>query len=77
MAPIQKRRRLNAPLSKDRSVGDHTVMKGSRITSLEALPWQDVPFPETFQDAEGFFGLEEISDVDVVRDSGKIEYKVH
>ena len=43
---------------------------------LEDLPWQEVPFPETFEDAEGFFGLEEISDVEVVKDSSGIKYKV-
>ena len=45
---------------------------------LERLPWKEVPFPERFEDAEGFFGLEEISDVEVTKDEegGKISYKV-
>ena len=48
------------------------------ITSLDALPWAPVSLPVGFADAEGFYGLEEISDVEVVKDSkaGKLEYRV-
>ncbi len=47
-------------------------------TSLAALPWTAVPLPDRFDDAEGFFDLEEIEDVEVVRDAklGKLEYRV-
>ena len=51
----------------------------TRPVSLDSLPWQEVAFPESgFEDAEGFFGLEEISDVEVVKDIklGKVEYRV-
>ncbi|OAP65250.1 hypothetical protein AYL99_01222 [Fonsecaea erecta] len=34
----------------------------------DALKWKTVPLPTRLEDAEGFFGLEEIDDVDVVRD---------
>ena len=49
---------------------------GSR--SLDALPWNEVALPDRLDDAEGFFGLEEVSDVEVVRDPnlGKVEYRV-
>ncbi|KAI9682415.1 MAG: ATP-dependent RNA helicase [Caeruleum heppii] len=46
--------------------------------SLDALEWKEVALPDRFDDAEGFFGLEEIDDVDVVRDAqgGTVEYKL-
>ena len=50
----------------------------SKVVALNTLPWNEVVFPERFDDAEGFFGLEEISDVEIVRDKklGKVEYRV-
>ena len=46
--------------------------------SLDALARRDVDLPDRLDDAEGFFGLEEIDDVDVIRDlgCGRVEYKV-
>ena len=53
--------------------------KEIRNRSIEQLPWKEVPFPERFDDAEGFFGLEEISDVEVERDesSKQVRYKLN
>lgn len=42
--------------------------------AADALPWNEVEMPEMFDDAEGFFGLEEIDDVDVVRDGNKVQF---
>lgn len=49
-----------------------------KIMSLDALPWAPVSLPLGFGDAEGFYGLEEISDVEVVKGSkaGKLECRV-
>lgn len=49
-----------------------------KVMTLDALPWAEVSLPEGFGDGEGFFGLEEISDVELVRDSkiGKLECRV-
>ena len=46
--------------------------------TLDALPWTAVSLPGRLEDAEGFFGLEEISDVELVRDAkiGKLECRV-
>ena len=47
---------------------------GKRIKSTvgpDALRWKQVAITEKLEDAEGFFGLEEIEDVDVVREEGK------
>ena len=37
------------------------------FVNLDQLNWQAVSLPDRFDDAEGFFGLEEIDDVDVIR----------
>ena len=86
MAPIVKKRaRLEVNSgSRKRQKNGKEVNKGlqessTRPVSLDSLPWQEVAFPENgFEDAEGFFGLEEISDVKIVKDTklGKVEYRV-
>lgn len=47
-------------------------------TCVEALPWTSVPVPDDLGDAEGFYGLEELSNVEIVRDehAGRIEFRV-
>ena len=44
--------------------------------NVDHLPWQEVDVPERLEDAEGFFGLEEIDGVDVRRndDDDEVEY---
>ncbi|KAF2482386.1 P-loop containing nucleoside triphosphate hydrolase protein [Neohortaea acidophila] len=41
---------------------------------LEHLPWKTVSMPDHLEDYEGFFGLEEIEDVEVVKEDGKISF---
>ena len=85
MAPIEKKRQSNDLHGQSRKKRKYEARNGgesargtiSQAVSLEKAAWHEVPFPETFEDAEGFFGLEEVSDVEVVRDSGNIEYRVH
>ena len=59
----------------------------SKPVSIEELRWSAVPLPDRFEDAEGFFGLEEIEGVEVIRvgtggggeagrEGGKVQYKV-
>lgn len=82
MAQIERKRRRKdtqfEPKKKLRSepYGGGNPATARAAVTLETLPWHEVPVPEHFEDAEGFFGLEEISDVDVVKDSGRVEYKV-
>ncbi|KAL2016922.1 hypothetical protein VTK56DRAFT_2839 [Thermocarpiscus australiensis] len=45
-----------------------------RVTSVDALPWKSVDVPEMFDDAEGFYGLEEVEGVDVVRDGETVKF---
>ncbi|KAK2777562.1 ATP-dependent RNA helicase [Emmonsiellopsis sp. PD_33] len=42
---------------------------------VEDLDWKEVALPDRLDDAEGFFGLEEIEGVDIVRPTGKGEVK--
>ena len=52
--------------------------KSPKPAGVNALPWKEVPLPDNLDDAQGFFGLEEISDVELVRDEklGRVEYRV-
>ncbi|KAJ5273757.1 ATP-dependent RNA helicase mak5 [Penicillium angulare] len=43
------------------------------MVSIDELNWKEVAMPDRMADAEGFFGLEEIDDVEVVRPNGKGE----
>lgn len=45
---------------------------------IDDLNWKEVALPDRMEDAEGFFGLEEIDGVDIVRKSGvgEVQFKV-
>ncbi|KAJ5716223.1 ATP-dependent RNA helicase mak5 [Penicillium malachiteum] len=47
------------------------------LVSVDDLNWKEVAMPDRMTDAEGFFGLEEIDDVDIIRTegSGEIQFK--
>jgi hypothetical protein len=47
---------------------------GKRVTRVDSLAWQSVDVPEMFDDAEGFFGLEEVEGVDVVREGDVVKF---
>ena len=70
----RKRARIQAPNTKSKKLPS----PHARPISLDQLAWKEVALPDRFEDAEGFFGLEEIEDVEVVRDpgSGKVQYLV-
>jgi len=82
MAPIEKKRlrvrEAHQEPRKKRRTGGEKETKIDTTYSVDALPWNEVALPHKLDDAEGFFGLEEISDVEIVRESkaGKVEYKV-
>ena len=84
MVPIQKKRHrdLTSFRAKKRQRinsknGDSEEKLKDRLVGLDELPWNQVAV-DRLEDAEGFFGLEELSDVDVVKNPtlGKVEYKV-
>lgn len=86
MSPINKKRRIadgnhkSGKRLRSDSKDATSAQSGAKktLTSLDTLPWTQVPIPDRFEDAEGFFGLEEIEDVEVVRYEklGKLEYRV-
>jgi len=81
MAPIVKKRSRDEislkSRKRQRSNQKHDAPTVKDAVDLDKLKWNAVDFPQNFEDAEGFFGLEEISDVDVVKDpqAGRVEYK--
>ena len=84
MAPIEKKRRrdLDSFKAKKRQRIDPEKIESQEgpeggAIGVDKLPWNQAAV-DRLEDAEGFFGLEELSDVDVVRDPtlGKVEYKV-
>lgn len=72
-----KRRRLDLPHGSKKRQRKETN-GGFMPIRLDALPWTHVKLPDRLDDAEGFFGLEEISDVEVIKDQklGRVEYRV-
>lgn len=42
--------------------------------ALDALPWNEVEMPDMFEDAEGFFGLDEVDNVEVIRDGNQVKF---
>ena len=47
---------------------------GRRVTSVDSLAWKTVDVPEMFDDAEGFYGLEEVEGVEIVRDGDTVKF---
>ncbi|KAL8744523.1 MAG: hypothetical protein Q9190_003241 [Brigantiaea leucoxantha] len=68
----RKRQKLNSNFKAS------TPVKKRAVAPFESLPWNSVPLPDTLEDAEGFFGLEEVSDVEVTRDkeTGKVNFRI-
>ncbi|KAK3333737.1 DEAD-domain-containing protein [Cercophora scortea] len=50
------------------------AVEKKRPVSVDALQWKTVDVPEMFDDAEGFFGLEEIEGVEIVREGDKVKF---
>lgn len=50
----------------------------TRSLGIDDLDWKEVQLPDRLEDAGGFFGLEEIDGVDIVRAKGhgEIKFKV-
>ena len=70
----RKRQRINLP--QDALATQQALDKG--VSPLDELGWKTVALPDRLDDAEGFFGLEEIEGVEVTKneESGRIGYRV-
>ncbi|KAH8903435.1 ATP-dependent RNA helicase MAK5 [Coniochaeta sp. PMI_546] len=62
-----------APL-KRRKTQQPQQIKGKRPVAVDKLRWKTVDVPEMFDDAEGFYGLEEVEGVDVVRQGDTVSF---
>ncbi|KAI0477218.1 ATP-dependent RNA helicase MAK5 [Xylariaceae sp. FL0804] len=50
--------------------------KSRRSVRGDSLPWRKAVLPDMYNDAEGFYGLEEVDDVEVVRhDDNSLEFR--
>ena len=70
----RKRIKLDTPISAPIPAPRSTQPGG--FSRLDELEWKEVVLPDRLDDYEGFYGLEELSDIEVVKDeSGKTSYK--
>lgn len=84
MVDNQKKRKLPAALSgasaknngkRRKASGNQKVAaKPKRVVEASSLAWKSVDLPEMFNDAEGFFGLEEVTGVEVVRNGNTVKF---
>ncbi|KUI69294.1 ATP-dependent RNA helicase MAK5 [Cytospora mali] len=83
MVANQKKRKLpaasaNAPARSNKkrkpSAPSKAAAKPKRVVEASSLAWQSVDLPEMFNDAEGFFGLEEVTGVEVVREGNTVKF---
>lgn len=74
----KKRKRADDPGKRVESTGANSKRQksnaGKRVTSIDSLAWKTVDVPEMFDDAEGFYGLEEVEGVDIVRDGETVKF---
>lgn len=75
MATESKKRPISAPNASQKSKKRQKVEPPAKTQTVEkrsvaqdALPWNEVKLPDMFDDAEGFFGLEEVEGVEVIKE---------
>lgn len=66
------KKRRKAPTTK--KAGPKAAAKPKKVLDANSLQWKTVDIPEMFDDAEGFFGLEEVTGVEVVRNGNTIKF---
>ncbi|MCJ1282383.1 ATP-dependent RNA helicase [Xylographa opegraphella] len=76
--PLEKAAQLSKKRRRTETKPTEEVKPLHGVVSIDQLKWNEVTLPDRFDDAEGFFGLEEIEDVEVVKDVGSnsIVYKL-
>ncbi|KAL1621966.1 ATP-dependent RNA helicase [Neofusicoccum ribis] len=72
----RKRQRLDADADSDNTKGSAAKStRPGKTVRLENLAWEEVEMPDRLDDFEGFYGLEEIDDIDVVREGDLLSFK--
>lgn len=82
MAPEGKKRPRPAVTSGQKSKKRQKIAPGKNSTpkpqkralTVDALPWNEIKMPDMFDDAEGFFGLEEVEGVEIVKEGGNVKF---
>ncbi|KAK3292660.1 P-loop containing nucleoside triphosphate hydrolase protein [Chaetomium fimeti] len=78
MAIDKKRKRSEGQGKRPKAPGASSKRQksnaGKRVTSVDSLAWKTVDVPEMFDDAEGFYGLEEVEGVEIVRDGDTVKF---
>lgn len=74
VAAMKARKRQRVDSEAQRDDAKATTQPGKKLR-LESLQWKEVDMPDRLGDFEGFYGLEEIDDVDVVRDGDILSFK--
>lgn len=70
-----KRKRSGDVAKKASSKRQKTVSgAGKKVVSVNQLKWKKVEVPEMLDDFEGFYGLEEIEGVDIVRKGNVVKF---
>ena len=73
----QKERKRQKIGGWERSYQPEKVLRpAGQFVGVDQLPWKGVSLPDRLEDAEGFLELEEIDEVEVVREGDKIQYRV-
>ncbi|KAF3925459.1 hypothetical protein ABW21_db0207049 [Orbilia brochopaga] len=72
-----RKRRKIGPSGPNKSAHKTAARNAKRwkTVSADSLRWREVEMPDRLDDVEGFFGLEEIDDVQVVNNNGILEFK--
>ena len=79
MVPKGKKRSRPAPSLSQRSKKRQRTESAPRAVqkrpvNLDSLQWNEVQLPDMFEDSEGFFGLEEVEGVEVMRDGNTVKF---
>ncbi|KAI1211417.1 DEAD-domain-containing protein [Annulohypoxylon truncatum] len=65
----------NAPANK-KAKSRKSVSKSRKLTNIDSLQWRKAKLPDMFDDAEGFYGLEEVDGVEIIKNSDNtIEFR--
>lgn len=73
---LGKRQKVQLRNKKEVPSRENHLSAGS-IVAADELKWREVALPDRLDDAEGFLGLEEIDDVEVIKEDGeRIHFRV-
>ncbi|EEH38423.1 ATP-dependent RNA helicase MAK5 [Paracoccidioides lutzii Pb01] len=75
MAIKRERESRDASLKSKKRQRDQVSGRETEVVGIDDLDWKEVALPDRLDDAEGFFGLEEIEGVDIVRPAGQGQIK--